>query len=135
MITGLAHVCFVTPDLDRALRFYRDVVGLKPAFEFRRDSGELYGHYLHVGGRAFLELFVGGAETAPASDGTTYRHLCLEVDDIEATVAALRDRGAEVDEPKLGSDRSWQAWLSDPDGNRIELHQYTPESKQGPHLA
>ena len=31
-------------------------------------------------------------------------------------------------------DRSLQAWLADPDGNRIELHQYRPESKQSPSL-
>ncbi len=34
----------------------------------------------------------------------------------------------------MGSDHSWQAWLSDPDGNRVELHQYTPESWQTPAL-
>jgi len=34
----------------------------------------------------------------------------------------------------LGSDNSYQCWLDDPDGNRIELHQYTPESRQTPHL-
>jgi predicted enzyme related to lactoylglutathione lyase len=40
----------------------------------------------------------------------------------------------EITTPALGSDGSWQAWLADPDGNRIELHMYTPESKQAPHL-
>jgi hypothetical protein len=35
-----------------------------------------------------------------------------------------------VGEVKMGSDHSWQAWLADPDGNRIELHAYTPESNQ-----
>ena len=34
----------------------------------------------------------------------------------------------------MGGDNSWQAWTCDPDGNRIELHQYTPESKQTPSL-
>ena len=56
--------------------------------------------------------------------------MCLEVDDIQRAVADLRAAGAELDDPVLGSDGSWQAWLADPDGNRIELHQYTPESKQ-----
>jgi hypothetical protein len=41
----------------------------------------------------------------------------------------------QVTNVSLGSDKSWQAWLSDPDGNKIELHQYTAESKQGPFLA
>ena len=42
--------------------------------------------------------------------------------------------GGVVTAPNLGADHSWQAWLADPDGNRIELHQYTPESKQTPWL-
>ena len=56
----------------------------------------------------------------------------LDIDDIRAAVAELRARGAEVTEIGRGTDRSWNAWLADPDGNRIELQQYTPESKQGP---
>ena len=46
----------------------------------------------------------------------------------------LRAAGVEVTDSKLGFDKSWQAWLTDPDDNRIELHQYTPESQQTPHL-
>ena len=49
-------------------------------------------------------------------------------------MAELRARGVEVSDPKLGSDQSWQAWLADPDGNRIELHGYTPDSHQAPSL-
>jgi lactoylglutathione lyase len=30
----------------------------------------------------------------------------------------------------LGGDQSYQAWLADPDGNRIELHQFTDKSLQ-----
>jgi predicted enzyme related to lactoylglutathione lyase len=56
------------------------------------------------------------------------------VDDVAAAVKALRAKGVEVTDPKMGTDHSWQAWLSDPDGNRIELHGYTPESKQAPYV-
>jgi hypothetical protein len=31
---------------------------------------------------------------------------------------------------KLGCDRTWQIWLSDPDGNQSEVHQYTEKSAQ-----
>ena len=51
-----------------------------------------------------------------------------------STVKELRDKGIEVSEPKLGKDRSWQAWITDPDGNRIELHDYNPDSKQTPYV-
>lgn len=128
MFKGIAHVCFTTADLDAAEAFYRDMLGFAPAFEFRREDGTRHGVYLHVGGRGFLELFTG--ELADPAEGQRYRHLCLEVDDLAATVAELRRRGVEVSDPNTGSDRSLQAWLADPDGNRIELHQYTPESKQ-----
>lgn len=128
MITALAHLCFVVRDLETSLAFYRDTLGLTPAFDFLNENGERYGAYLHIGGRSFIELFQGQIEApAPAQ---SYQHLCLEVDEIEATVATLRARGVEVTPVKMGGDHSWQAWLSDPDGNRIELHGYTPESKQ-----
>lgn len=31
---------------------------------------------------------------------------------------------------KLGMDNSWQAWITDPDGNRIELMEYGPSSME-----
>jgi catechol 2,3-dioxygenase-like lactoylglutathione lyase family enzyme len=132
MITGMAHACFTVSDLDRSIHFYQDLLGLKPAFDFVREDGTRYGIYLHLGRRNFIELFQG--ELGERAKGQPFRHICLEVDDIQSTVAALRGRGLEVSDPKLGSDHSWQAWIADPDGNRIELHHYTPESWQAPHL-
>jgi len=131
MITGIAHVCFTVSDLDASIAFYGEKLGFAQAFDFINDDGERFGAYLAIGNRTVIEMFTG--QVAPA-EGGRYRHVCLEVDDLEATVAELRGRGVEVTDPKLGSDNSWQAWLTDPDGNRIELHHYTPESKQTPHL-
>ena len=131
MITGLAHACFHTRDLDRVIRYYSDGLGLPVAFEFRRDDGTRFGLYLKAGRRTFIEFFLG--DPKDGSEGA-YRHICLEVDDLPATVAQLRARGIEISDPKLGTDQSWQAWSSDPDGNAIEFHQYTPESWQAPHF-
>ena len=133
MITGLAHLCFVVKDIEESIAFYCGRLGLAEAFDFRNDRGERFGLYVHVGGRGFLELFQG--DLGDRADGQTYQHLCLEVDDIHETVAELRRAGVETSEPEMGSDGSWQAWLTDPDGNRIELHDYTGESKQAAHLA
>ncbi|MDH7570286.1 MAG: VOC family protein [Armatimonadota bacterium] len=118
MIRGIAHVCFTVRNLDAALAFYCEGLGLRHAFDFRRESGERYGVYLHAGGRNFIELFQGTlAEPAP---GQAYRHLCLEVDNIEESVAAMRVRGIDVSPVKMGADHSWQAWITDPDGNRMD---------------
>ncbi len=132
MIIGHAHTCFTVSDLKQSLAFYRDKLGLEEAFDFKREDGQRYGVYLHLGGRSFIEFFEG--ELQEPAEGQAFRHICLEVDDINETVAELEKRGVEVTTPKLGHDRSWQAWITDPDGNRIELHQYTLESWQAPSL-
>jgi glyoxylase I family protein len=50
------------------------------------------------------------------------QHFALQVDDVEATVTELRDRGVEVSDPRpVGTSR--QAFVTDPAGNRVELHQ------------
>ena len=128
MLKSLAHACFVVADLERSISFYRDALGLSVAFEFRNDAGQRSGAYLACGGRTFLELFTG-RPTPPDPNGS-YRHISLEVDDLDAAIAGLARAGVKATDKKLGKDHSWQAWTADPDGNRIELHQYTPDSLQ-----
>lgn len=132
MLKAIAHVCFRVQDLDASIRFYVDQLGLTHAFDFINDQGERFGVYLHVAGRSFVELF----QAAPGEPDKprSWQHFCLEVDDVPQATEALRAKGVEVTEPHLGSDGSWQVWIQDPDGNRIELHGYTPDSKQGPFL-
>jgi lactoylglutathione lyase/glyoxylase I family protein len=101
---------------------------LAHAFDFRDDTGRRTGVYLSTGNRSFIEIFESAHEDY--AETQSYKHLCLEVDDIEKAVAELVARGVETTPPFFGDDNSWQAWLTDPDGNRIELHAYTPKSKQ-----
>ena len=42
----------------------------------------------------------------------------------------LIEKGYEVTEKKLGADESWQTWVTDPSGVRIEFHEYTEKSTQ-----
>jgi len=128
VIKGLSHACFVVADLERSLELYRDKLGLRVAFELSIMDGKVRGVYLHAGERAFIELFQGHPVAAPPD--ASYKHICLEVEDIRKTAQELRGRGVQVGDISLGSDHSYQAWLSDPDGNRIELHQFTAESLQ-----
>lgn len=132
MITGIAHACFIVSDLARSIEFYTEKVGLTPAFDFTDEQGRRFGLYLHLGGRNFVELFQ--SEVHPRDKKQSFQHICLEVDDIQQTVDTLRARGVEVSEVILGKDQSYQAWFTDPDGNRFELHQYTTQSWQAPWL-
>lgn len=125
MVRTLAHVCLHCPDLDAAERFWCQGLGLTKRFRFIRN-GALHGFYLDAGGGSFIEIFKG--EPGP-TDGAI-RHLCLEVDAIESCRASLASAGFTLGERKLGSDRSWQAWVTAPGGVRMELHEYTDESSQ-----
>lgn len=132
MLKGFAHSCFIVSDLERAEKFYKDFLGFKAAFDFVDEKKGRFGVYLHINGRCFLEMFKG--ELKPRAEGQSYSHICLEVDDIEGMVKELRKKGVEMTDVKLGSDQSYQSWFADPDGNRIELHEYTAKSKQNPHM-
>jgi catechol 2,3-dioxygenase-like lactoylglutathione lyase family enzyme len=129
MIKCIAHICFTVGDLDASAAFYKKL-GFTHAYDYRRDNGELFGVMLHIGGRNFLELFKG--QLNPAAEKQRYRHFCLECDDLRATVETLRAGGIEVTDIQTGSDRALQAWVNDPEGNRIELQEYRPESNQTP---
>lgn len=135
MITGIGHVAFRVTDLERALDFYCAKLGLREAFRLDR-AGEPspWIVYLQIAPGHFLELFPGAAERGVLPDRAAgYNHFCLEVDDMDATLAELARRGLAVaGAPSKGLDNNWQYWLADPDGNRIELMQIAPES---PHAA
>jgi lactoylglutathione lyase len=129
-ITDIGHAAFACFDLDASLRFYA-LLGLHAAFRLNRDDGSPWLVYVHVAGDRFLEFFTDG----PAPDGerprSSYMHLCLVVDDLVAVVEDLRGKGVTIDvEPKRGVDANLQAWITDPDGNKIELMQLAPESPQ-----
>lgn len=123
MIRGIAHLCIRVADLEQTARFYCDGLGLKKAFDFIRD-GKVIGFYLHVGNGNYLEIF----QREPVEAGPSpIDHLCLETDSIDEVNARLSAAGYAVGEKKMGADHAWQAWLTDPDGVRIELHEYTAD--------
>jgi catechol 2,3-dioxygenase-like lactoylglutathione lyase family enzyme len=124
MIRQLAHLCIHSPDLQATEAFYRDVLGCGIQFEFRKKE-KRFGFYIDLGNRTFLEVFEG-----PTAGEGDIRHLALEVDDLDGTIRHAASKGIAVGEKKLGNDQSWQAWLEDPNGVKIELHEYTDESLQ-----
>ncbi len=131
MITGLTHAAVRVTDLDRAISFYTRTLGLTEQFRLTRDTGEPWLVYIKVTDGQFIELFPGAAGPHEAPTNAGLVHICLQVDDIQRTYAELTGRGLVAHgEPKMGGDGSWQFWTSDPDGNPIEFHQFTGESRQ-----
>jgi catechol 2,3-dioxygenase-like lactoylglutathione lyase family enzyme len=137
MIRKLAHLNFVTNDLDKIIDFYVNKLGMTVKFTLDNKEGKPFGCYFACGDTTFLEFFdqamaaeVWGGKVEELNIGTRYKHFCLEVTGLDEFCAALKSRGVEVSEISLGMDNSRQAWIADPDGNAIELMEYSYSSLQ-----
>lgn len=126
-VKQVAHVCIFAKDLAETRDFYQDVLGMPIKFNFNR-KGEWFGFYLDAGGRSNVEVF----QKPEASYGpeNQINHLCLEVENLDEAVAHIKAQGVAVTDKKFACDDTWQAWITDPNGVRIELFEYTPKSAQ-----
>jgi catechol 2,3-dioxygenase-like lactoylglutathione lyase family enzyme len=149
---GLAHLAFNVSNIENSLDFYCGKLGLKKAFVIfltpeiieRLPQKEAFlGKkipwitYLEVAKGQFIELFapMPGFEYEQGVSGFRvlgFTHLSLQVKDIKGYIEDLRKKGVTIDdEVKWGElDNTWQAWISDPDGNKIEVMEYTETSLQ-----
>ncbi len=137
MIRQLAHVCFFTKDAKKMIEFYSNQLELKIKFVMHDKSGRPFGYYFECGQTTFIEVFdqtlavkEWGGQVGDLSKEGQYRHLCFEVTGLAQLKKKFENRGIKVTEIKTGLDHSWQAWIQDPDGNDIELMEYTDESMQ-----
>lgn len=100
-------------DLPAAIDFYVGSLGLTPRDD-RPDFG-FGGAWLDAGGQQVHLI-----EAVPAAD--LGQHLALHVDDLASCIAELRAQGLRVsDASPVGTGH--QAFLHDPAGNLVELHQ------------
>lgn len=129
-IVDLGHPAFACYDLEVSLDFYAKL-GIHESFQLLRDDGSLILIYLHIADDRFIEVFPNGPSPEERAAKQSFMHMCLAVDDIHAFVEEIRGKGIAIDvEPKMGLDFNVQAWITDPDGNKIELMQYSAKSPQ-----
>ena len=57
-------------------------------------------------------------------------HVGILADDLNATVAMLRQRGVKVDDPRTGATKAPLTSVIDPNGIRLELLDFAPDSLQ-----
>src|SRR4051812_47447244 len=118
------HVGLRVADLERSLVFYAalgyELVGQVPD----TDVGNL--SMLKLPGDEFVTLELVHSLTHGPVDPGGLSHLVIQVEDVHATVAELAARGVHAEEPGSpdGSADFWTAWVTDPDGYRIELVQW-----------
>src|SRR5687768_3568774 len=120
---SIGHVAIRVKDVERSLAFYCGKLGLVEMFRLNRDNGDLWLIYVRIADDQYLEIFPDATgDEAPGPDTNGLNHVCLTVLDIEQTVRRLEEVWVPLFRPlKLGADGNRQAWVQDPDGNRIEI--------------
>lgn len=120
-VTRFHHVSVNTngTSLDDLETFYRDVLGL--AGKRRPEIPGVPGRWNVVGDQ---ELHLVGAPPRGTPIDSTGHHFCVAVDDLDAAVAELEERGIAYERAVRG-ESTVQIWISDPAGNTIELQQDT----------
>jgi lactoylglutathione lyase len=130
----LGHLAITVKDMEKALDFYCRVLGLKKAFEFANPKdGSPWIVYLYLGEGEYIELFYDGTvDNAWRPELRGFNHIAILVDDCVKKCEEIKAAGYPIDrEPnKSDVDKNWQAWLTDPDGIRVELMQLDPECPQ-----
>jgi lactoylglutathione lyase len=125
------HLGLQVADLERSLAFYTglgyDVLGTVPETAFGRLT------MLKLPGDEFvtLELVDDPDQKEIAAGGV--HHFVVQVESMHDYVAALAERGIQAEPPQSpdDSDDFWTAWLTDPDGYRIELVQWPAGHPEG----
>jgi predicted enzyme related to lactoylglutathione lyase len=120
MIGGVDFVGIPTHDLERAVEFYGQTLGLPCS--------------VHMPERNFAEFETGNltinlmdAEKMGLEHNTYKNPIALHVDDVAAARAELEARGVQFDMDTFDSGVCHMAFFRDPDGNSLMLHhRYAP---------
>lgn len=125
--TRIGHVHLKVADLDRALGFYRDVLGFALTQRYGRQAAFLSagGYHHHIG----LNTWESDGGRPPAPGTTGLYHLAI----LYPSRAELADALLRLDRAGIALDGasdhgvSEALYLRDPDGNGVELYRDRPE--------
>ncbi|GAA5150311.1 methylmalonyl-CoA epimerase [Nocardioides marinquilinus] len=114
LFTAIDHVGMAVPDLDEAIAFYRDVLGMTLAHEEVNEEQGVREAMMAVGDSGSCVQLL--APLSPEStiarfidrNGPGCQQVAYRVDDVEAVSATLRERGLRLlyDEPRRGTSDS-----------------------------
>jgi catechol 2,3-dioxygenase-like lactoylglutathione lyase family enzyme len=114
------HAMVYVKDVERALRFYRDLLGFKLIEDFRYEGTPVYARLRAPGGDGTIALHQAGPGAPLASDGV---RLYFEVRDLDEFCRKLQQKGFYITQMPRMMEWGWRhAYLNDPDGHEISLY-------------
>lgn len=121
----LLHTMLRTGDLDRAIAFYTEVLGMKLLRRQDYPEGKFTLAFIGYGDEAdhtVIELTYNWG-VSQYELGTAYGHIAVEVDDVYAACAAAKAKGARIvrEAGPMNAGTTVIAFIADPDGYFIEL--------------
>jgi len=130
MFKRIDHIELLTAQPDRAVSFYSGVLGFRERerTQVQTPSGPLDLVYLELGGTT-IEVMCYSATKSPiparaAEQRLGWQCLALEVEDMDAALAALNAKGVATAWGPVKRPDYARAEIRDPDGNPIELRQW-----------
>ncbi len=116
------HVTLIVSDFERSKAFY-SALGLRVIV----DSPPRYARFEFPEGDSTLSIEVTGDQPATGS-----AQIFFECDDLDAAVAALKEKGVSFEQDPMDMPYLWrEARLRDPDGNDVRLY-FAGENRLNP---
>jgi catechol 2,3-dioxygenase-like lactoylglutathione lyase family enzyme len=114
------HAMVYAANVERALGFYRDLLGFKLVDEFRHEGKPVYARLRAPGGDGTIALHMAGPGTPLASDGV---RLYFEIRELDDFCRKLQAKGFYITQMPRMMPWGWRhAYLNDPDGHEISLY-------------
>lgn len=121
----ILHTMLRTGDLDRSIAFYTEILGMKLLRRKDYPEGKFTLAFVGYGEEnteSVIELtYNWGVDKYEI--GTGYGHIALEVDDVYAACASIREKGGKIlrEAGPMNAGTTIIAFVADPDGYYIEL--------------
>ena len=121
-VLGVGGVFIKCEDPEASVAWYKDVLGMEPnqygGYDFMHsDSAEAFG----PGGRTIFGHFEKGTDYFGPSEKSFM--INLMVDDLDAMIGRLEDKGVPLEGEPQTYDYGKFAWVMDPNGIKVELWQ------------
>ncbi len=114
------HAMLYVKDVERGMRFYRDMMGFKLIEDFRYEGTPVYARLRAPGGDGTIALHQAGPGVSVASEGV---RLYFEIRDLDGFCRKLQQKGFYMTQMPRMMPWGWRhVYLNDPDGHEISLY-------------